>query len=327
MAHRQVEQEIERLNQLRDTEAAEAIPILRKALADRINLIVAKAAKVAAEMRLDALIPDLLRAFDRLLEKPDRDPQCWGKVAIAKALVDLNHHESAPFARGIQHIQMEAVWGGKEDTAATLRGTCALALPACNDLPRGQIFRYLVDGLGDKALPVRADTARAIAQMDGEEAVLILRLKARLGDPEVELCGQIFDHLLVLEGDSAVPFVARFLDPAGGAVAEESALALGSSRLPAAAEVLQDTWGRERDPELRAVLLRALSATRQPSAIEFLLNLVRGGRMADAITAVDALAVHRGSAEIFRHVKEAAKDREPEVRDRWRQSFAPPENA
>ena len=81
-------------------------------------------------MRLEELAPDLLRAFDRLMEKPvERDPQCWGKNAIVQALVALEHREAAPFVRGIRHIQIEPVWGGQEDTAPTLRGTCALALP------------------------------------------------------------------------------------------------------------------------------------------------------------------------------------------------------
>ena len=33
--------------------------------------------------------------------------------------------------RGLRHIQMEPVWGGQADSAATLRGTCALALIDC----------------------------------------------------------------------------------------------------------------------------------------------------------------------------------------------------
>src|SRR5579883_210815 len=87
MANLRVEEEIERLGHL-SPDAAE--PALRKALADRVGLVVAKAAKVAAQLELRSLIPDLLHAFDRLFEKPtDRDPQCWGKNAIAKALVDL----------------------------------------------------------------------------------------------------------------------------------------------------------------------------------------------------------------------------------------------
>ena len=328
MAHRQIEAEVERLNLLREATPSEAAAPLQKALSDRVNLIVAKAAKIAAEMRLEDLVPDLLRAFDRLFEKPvERDPQCWGKNALSKALVVLNHREAAPFLRGVRHIQMEPVWGGEADTAATLRGTCALALPSCVDIARSEILRHLVDALADKALPVRSDAARAIAQMEGDEAILLLRLKARLGDPESEVTGQVFDYLFQLEHDQALPFVAEFLQPKLGPVAEEAALALGSSRLPGAAPLLEQSFARQRDPDFRQVLLRAISSTRQPPALDFLLNMVRNAREADALCAIEALALHRDSADIRRQVEHAASEREGAVRDQFKKSFARAENA
>ena len=328
MAHRQIEAEVERLNLLRDATPAEAVRALQKALSDRVNLIAAKGAKMAAELRLHDLLPDLLRAFDRLLEKPvERDPQCWGKNAISKALVALDHRESAPFLRGIHHIQMEPVWGGEADTAATLRGTCALALPSCSDIARGKILRHLVDVLADRALPVRSDAVRAVAQMQGDEAILLLRLKARQGDAESEVVGQVFDYLLQLEHDEALPLVAEFLQPKLGPVAEEAALALGSSRLPGAAVLLEQSFARQRDPDFRHVLLRAISSTRQPPALDFLLNLVRTAREADALSALEALALHRDSADIRRQVQHAAEEREPSVRAHFSESFARPENA
>lgn len=328
MAHRQIEAEVERLNLLREAQPSEATPALRKALSDRVNLIVAKAAKIAAEMRLADLLPDLLRAFDRLFEKPlERDPQCWGKNALAKALVALDHREPAPFLRGVRHIQMEPVWGGEADTAATLRGTCALALPSCSGIARGEIFRHLVDALADAALPVRSDAARAIAQMAGDEAILLLRLKARLGDIESEIVGQAFDYLFQLEHDRALSFVAQFLQPKLGPVAEEAALALGSCRLSGAVPLLAQSFAHQRDPEFRQVLLRALSATRQPQALDFLLNLVRNAREPDALSALEALSLHRDSADIRRQVEHAARERESAVREQFKKSFAVPENA
>jgi hypothetical protein len=327
MAHRQIEAEVERLNLLRSATPAETATALKKGLSDRVNLIVAKAAKMAAELGRADLTPELLRAFDRLFEKAaERDPQCWGKTAIAKALVTLGHRESAAYTRGIGHIQMEPVWGGEADTAATLRGTCALALPACSGIARPEVFRYLVDALADRALPVRSDAARAIAQMEGDEGALLLRLKARVGDSEPEVTGQVFDYLFQLERDLALPFVAGFLDPGMGTVAEEAALALGSSRLPNAATLLQESFVRQRDREFRHVLLRAISATRQPAALEFLLNLVRNAREADALSAIEALAIHRESPEIRRQVAEAAEEREAAVRGQFGRLFALPEN-
>src|SRR5260370_37625918 len=137
MANRKIEEKLEQLSLLRNAPKAEAITGLRKALDDRANVVVAKAAKIAAELELQDLMPDMARAFDRLLEKPvASDPQCWGKNALAIALRDLGYQCAEPFLRGLRHIQMEAVWGGRSDTAQVLRAACCAALPQCTDSPR-----------------------------------------------------------------------------------------------------------------------------------------------------------------------------------------------
>ena len=317
MANRRVEEEIERLGHLPVDAAA---PTLRKALTDRVGLVVAKAAKVAAELHLRELVPDLVRAFDRFLEKPvERDPQCWAKNAIAKALVDLDHRECAPYLRGARWVQMEPVWGGSEDTASTLRGICLLALPTCYDARRETVFRALLEGLTESAQTVRIECVRAIAEMGGDEAPLLLRLKARTGDPEPPVIGQAFDSLLKLEGREAVAFVAAFLDAEHPDFAAEAALALGASRLAEAEEILEAAWRKTRNPDLRDALLRAISASRQPLAFEFLLELVRNARAADAAMALDALAIHRQSPDIWRQVEAAVSQAGTDIQARFRE--------
>lgn len=310
MAKRDVESEIERLGRVLDSPAG-AAAALRKALADRVNLVVAKAAQVTAAAGLGDLVPDLLRAFDRLLEDgATRDPQCWGKNAIVRALVALEHRDSEPYVRGARHVQMEAVWKGREDTAQTLRGACLLALPACTDLRRERVLRFLVDGLTDAAVPVRMESARALEQMGGDEPALVLRLKAATGDGEARVTGQVFDSLLNLEAGAALDFVARFLSGAPEETRDEAALALGASRLAGAIDRLRKAWERERDPRFRAVLLRAISLSRQPAAIDFLLDLLGNGRQQDRADALAALGIHRESPEIWSRVEELAR-REP----------------
>ena len=174
---RDIEGEIEKLGLLRDVPQTDAIVRLRKALGDRVNLVAAKAAQVAGELRLVDLLPVLLRAFERLMQNgSERDPQCWAKNAIAKALVDLDYRDSAPFLRGASYVQMEAVWGKMEDTAQNLRGICVLALATCNDIPRSQILRQMVDALCDEASTVRNEVVRAIEQMNGS-----VRVESELG--------------------------------------------------------------------------------------------------------------------------------------------------
>jgi HEAT repeat protein len=289
VANRRIEEQLEALGRLRGVPAAEAAPALRKALADRVNLVAAKAANLAADLNVPDVLPDLLRAFDRLFEDPvKRDPQCWGKNAMARALKDLGHRESSAFLRGAVHIQMEPVWGGQEDTAGPLRGICLLGLPACADLAREQVLRHMVNALTEPSPTVRADAARALAEMHGDDCALLLRLKARSGDAEPAVTGQVLESLIALERRDALPFVRQFL-AAGDQVAEEAALALGGSRQSEAVEVLLETWPTARGLEYRQALLRALSISRQDRAIEFLNHLAAEGRPQDAADARAAL--------------------------------------
>ena len=291
MANRRIEEQLDALSHLRGAAPADAVPALRKALVDRVNLVIAKAANIAAELPAPEVLPDLLRAFDRLFEDPaKRDPQCWGKNAIARALKDLGHRESPAFLRGAVHIQKEPVWGGQEDTAGPLRGICLLALPACPDMPREQVLRHMVNALTESAPTVRADAARALAEMQGDDCALLLRLKARAGDAEPAVTGQVLESLLALERRVALPFVRQFL-AAADAVSEEAALALGGSRQSEAVEVLLEVWPEARGMEYRQALLRALSISRHDRAIEFLKGLVERWPPQDAADARAALVL------------------------------------
>jgi HEAT repeat protein len=227
---------INRLEQLRQLRSAtpneEVAAALSKALKDRSNLVIAQAAKTIAELRLSQLIPALLETFDHLFEDPaKKDSKCWGKVAIVQALTELDHADSRPFIRGARHIQMEPVWGGQEDAAPPLRAMCYLALVQCDDLSRPEVFRHLVDALSDPADPVRLEAVRAIALLNGDEASILLRLKARLGDRRPAVTGQVFDALLILEGEKAIEFIAQQLGSTNNEVRDEAALLRRDARV------------------------------------------------------------------------------------------------
>ena len=294
---RRIEAEISELSQLRSEAPAASLPRLRKALSDRVNLVVAKAAEVAADQRLHDLVPALLQAFDRLFDNPVKtDPQCWGKNAIARALKDLEYPAAEPFLRGAAHVQEEPVWGGRKDTAGPLRGICLLALPGCTDIRREQILRHLVDALTEADPAVRGDAARALAAMGGDESALVLRLKARVGDEEAAVTGQALESLLIVERASALPFVERFLDPKGGETAEEAALALGNSRMSGAVDLLFSAWETAAGDQYREVLLRSLSLSRDDRAVEFLKKLAAEGPDRDARAARAALELFPDSS-------------------------------
>jgi len=185
---------------------------LRKALGQRNNFLVAKAAKLVAEAELFALLPDVLSAYDRFfIDAEKSDPQCWAKNALVKALVKLEHRQKDVYLRGLRHHQMEPVWGGSTDTAGALRGACTHALVDCPGLGDAELLAVLLEPLTDTDKTVRMEAARAIGQVGGVSASLVLRLRALLGSDEPEVLGAVYSALLAVEGASAVALVAAVL--------------------------------------------------------------------------------------------------------------------
>jgi HEAT repeat protein len=305
------ERKVEGLQALRGADSQTARAALGAALRDRNNFLVARAAGIVAELRADALVPDLVAAFERFFVDPVKsDPHCLAKLAIAKALRELGHREAETFVRGVAHIQLEPAWGGRADTAAELRGTCLLALSetTLGDL---QILSYLVDGLADPDSLVRTNAAMAIEQLNREEGALVLRLKLLIGDREPDVAGQCFTSYLSLAPQGAVSFVARFLRAESEDVQIEAASALAQSRDPQAIQILSDFWRDERvSIEVRRALLINLGASTLREAAEFLLNVVGRESVDLASTAVSALATGRYRAEMEPRVADLVAQRD-----------------
>jgi hypothetical protein len=322
MSRKAFEQKLTALDDLRrqganpNTEQA-----LRKALADRNNYAVSKAAAITADLGLNALIPELLAAFSRFFEDPAKtDPQCWAKNAISKALAALGHDNPEVFLRGIAHIQMEPVWGGREDTAATLRATCALALVQCRDISDYEILSRLVDAMADSDKTVRAEAARAVGHLGRLEAGLLLRMKALAGDAEPEVIGACLSALFAVEGCAAIPFLARFLERADE-LAEEAAAALGLTREPEAFKILADRWRREPPSMFADVLISAVALTRLPEAIDFLIDILRKGSPG-AEAAIGALAAAHLPEQTQQLIKSAV-DHNPHLLRAYDKHFRP----
>jgi hypothetical protein len=263
------------------TAAPEVIePALQKALRHRNNYLVAKAAKLAADLSLTSLTDDLTAAFQRFLTNPVKnDPQCWAKIAIAKALATLEYQEHELFLQGMHHLQPEPVWGGSSDTAGPLRSTCALALVQCRTLNSTRVLTHLTPLFADKELSVRVDAARAVEQLGSDAAMLLLRLRAELASDDAALLGACYSGVLRLEGPSAIPWAAKFLPPADDAAAE-AAIVIAETRTPQAFTTLKAAYEtpqsprQSQDPWFRAALLSAIALTRQDEAYTWLLILI-----------------------------------------------------
>jgi hypothetical protein len=70
-------------------------------------------------------------------------------------------------------------------------------------------------------------------------------------------------------------------------------------------------------------LLRAIGISRQESAIEFLLDIVRRGRVQEAVAALESLQLVRGTLEIRSRIADAVAARhENEIRACFKKHFA-----
>jgi hypothetical protein len=289
---------------------AETAERLRPFLRHANNLIVARAADLAREFDLRALLPELIAAFERFLSAAAKneaksDPQCWAKNALSKALHQLGCDRSALFLEGMPLHQYEPVWGGQSDVAGTLRANCAHALIDCHELTHQNQLLHLLSLVADEDKSVRGEAMRAIAEAGGDSAILLLRLRAltACADEDPSVIGHCYAGLLALEGSTAIPFVAQFLSSQDDCGAE-AAVVLGETRTPEALAALlaclrppepsQPPRGRMRrhdthlEPVFASVLLSSIALTRQPEAVDTLLDLV-ASESAYAEAAIEAL--------------------------------------
>jgi hypothetical protein len=70
-----------------------------KYLNSKMNLVAAKAARIAGEWQAAELTPELVEAFDRFMVKPETsDKRCAAKIEILKALCKLEYPSPSGFS-------------------------------------------------------------------------------------------------------------------------------------------------------------------------------------------------------------------------------------
>ena len=303
-----LEEQLDRLAELRgQPPSPEGRAEAAKCLNSKMNLVAAKAARIAGAWQAAELTPELVAAFDRFMVKPEiTDKRCAAKIEILKALCKLEYSSPSVFRRGLQHIQMEPTWGGSVDTAAEVRALGAMGL-AQTDYPEAleEILPLLLDPERD----ARIGALRAIAASGLPGGVLLLRLKALSGD-EPEVLGECFAALLRAAPAPSPEFVAKFLDHREEAVVEAAALALGDSRLESAFAVLRDALERTRAlPLRRRTLMLAIALLRRESAIDYLLDLVQNGEGQTSADAVASLAMYGQDPNLQERLDRARRTR------------------
>lgn len=299
-----LEDQLAALNALRAAPlTVEAGEQLRRALAHKNSHLIAAAAEIVGEHELLDLEPDLVQTFTTLLSQPAKsDPGCCAKHALADALYRLEAAAEAVFLPGVRHVQMEPTWGGQADTAAALRGVCALGLVRMHH-PRAllELARLLADPESD----ARIAAVRALGYAGDPASAPLLCFKALIGDERPEVIYECFLALLKLDAATALPFVADFLRRGDPALAESAALALGESRQAGAFPLLCAAWENTFDADLRRTLLLAIATLRTEPAIAYLLTIVRAEARVHADAALDALTMYQSDPAIWRRVTQA----------------------
>jgi HEAT repeat protein len=278
------------------------------ALRDKHYRIVAKAARLSAEGLHYDLVPALIEAYRRFLDKPAKnDPTCFAKKALLRALVELDCDDVTFYGEALRYRQPEPVWGGSVDTAVEVRTSAAMGLVATG------YARALVDVttlLYDKEHDARAGAARAVACGNPREAELVLRGKILAGDEEPTVLGECFSGLLAVAPEESVDFVAAYLDDADEELREQAALALGASKLDAALERIVEAWNRPLPPRgLGRTLLQAAALNRSPRALEWLGGIVAHADLHTATDAVEVLAAYKFDAKLAAKVRAAVDAR------------------
>ncbi len=323
MANKGFDEQMAALDALKGLDLdAEQKQLVKKMLGNRSNLLVAKAARLAGDGGLGELTPDLIVAYDRFfMDAVKTDSQCWAKSALAKALVKLEYRSKDVYLRGMRHHQLEPVWGGQSDTAGTLRSTCTHALVDCPGISDAELLTALLGPLTDTDKTVRIEAARAVAQVGGVSAALLLRLRALLGKDEPEVLGAVYSALLDLEGAQAIPLVAQYLKE-GDDVAAEAAFALSENRSQEGLAALLARLHAGCDAWFGSVLLSAVALTRLPEAMDYLLEkIARDAR--EGAAAIEAIGRTSPNAELRARVWQAVEQADSmRLRQAFRQHLA-----
>jgi len=283
--------------------------VLRKALASKSNHVLAKAATVIAEHRLDDLLADLVIAFDRLMKNPVRlDKGALGLTALARALALLGYQDAGLFRRGSHHVQMETAYGGKVDVADHLRGWCAQGLAQSGDLnAMVDVARLLVDPC--------SQTRKAAAQGvevsgRGDIGLPLLNMKITQGDPDPQVISQCVTAMLALVDSSALEFISPILKSNDDDLVEQVLLALGQSRQAAAFEVIETFYEHCLIESLQKASLLAMAMLRSDASTIYLENLIEEGNLCQAEQAIEALGIYNYDTELKARLVNICKKRD-----------------
>lgn len=294
---------------------------LKRVLQGKQGYLISVAAR-ALDVGGEDLVPLTIEAFDRLLQDPiSRDPQCHGKLAIAQALYDRDHTGHEPFEAGVQHVQLEPVLGGRQDTAAALRGQCLMALMVQMH-PRAWVFAGAM--LADPERAARLAALRAIdsgGRPDLAEPLLRLAFEVE-SDPEVAM--DCLAGLLRLDPHANLPLARARIHGADMEQSDVATLALGAARPEGALAVLTEALENTFEDARRRTCATAIAMLRTDAAWQQLIEIILDGELRLALASVEALGSFQDHPGLRERVVDAVADRgEPELDASLDRAFRP----
>lgn len=296
-----------RIAALATAPAAVAEGELRRFLGDKNGYLCGDAARMAGELRLTGLMPDLAAAFHRLLVDPVKcDKGCPGKLRIVEAMLALDRHDRSVYLAGIHHVQREPAFPRAIDAAAPLRGVCAHALVHSSD-PEALI--EVGPLLGDPEALTRAEAASALGADGSSAAGALVHLKVRLGDVEPDVLGACFRALLRIAPGRYLPVVAEALADDATGHGELAALAIGETRPAGGFATLRGALVSTVTGRLRDGILVGVALLRSEESSAFLIDRVAHASEGEAISALSALALHRHDTGLAGRVRAAVTTR------------------
>ena len=327
----------ERIGAVSRAAALETAPrqaLLLEALADKSSYVAALAAEALGEGADDTAAQAMTERFGFLSEDGvGRDPGCQIRAPLAFALGRLQYYPASDVLRaGIRTVQVEPVGGVPFDTAAHLRGNCALALAQLRDVDSVRDIAlllfdrsgYALRGAGpDPTLKMepRKAAARALALTGSVAARLPLTLKLVHPENEApEVLQECMQALVDLEDPHALQVLEPYLRHMDARLAAYAALMIARTQAPEAAALLAAAVPRLSGDPLRATVL-ALATLRTAEAHALLHDLARSEREQVRLAAIDALPSDAVSRAILEEL--AARDSSPRVRAAARETLTP----
>jgi hypothetical protein len=331
---RRTEDRIRAVHKLARSSSPDQQALLLRALEDRVNYVAALAAEALGRVADASSAARMVVRFVACMEDGrKRDPGCHIRTHLAQAFARLEYVPAIEALRaGIRTVQVEPVGGVAYDTAAHLRGACALALAelgapdALRDITL-LLFDHGTDsiGSGDARLLLvepRKAAVRALARLSNREALVPLALRLRFPTGESpDVLQECMQAVVEREDPRALELLEPYIRHRDPSLAAYAALMIAQTQAPEAPALLRAAIQALSGDALRAAVL-AINVLRSDEGRGLLQELASSEREAVRLAVVEALATAPDAMNRARLETLAQEDLSSTVRNTAKRALA-----